>query len=335
MKMKKFATAFAAVMLSLATVFTSVNTVGVVSAAEKNQLRFQLKVDGATSKKWKMQNEYYKAVKSFLNVKTLNQEVTVYKKDKLSFSFVMNAKNKKQVTKLYITPLPPLYRDKNNKLKMMEIGWDDAPFVQITYYEKGKAYDSEYEEGILLDKKNTYKLSPNEVYAVSVYFDTNGDGYTDEAQAALIVSDKYKAYSEQMTPYWSKSNIGPYFKKTYKKYADTFCSIHFSNGTKAANGDNPKTTAKSPDLVSVKRTADGVLLQWYKLSGDGYSYKIYRKNGSGDFEQVYFVTTVTADKYLYFVDAAASKNETYTYKIVAIDENGKTTEGKTFSIKGA
>ena len=85
----------------------------------------------------------------------------------------------------------------------------------------------------------------------------------------------------------------------------------------------------------MKRTADGVLLQWYKLSGDGYSYKIYRKNGSGDFEQVYFVTTVTADKYLYFVDAAASKNETYTYKIVAIDENGKTTEGKTFSIKGA
>ncbi len=358
MKMKKLIAGLTSVVMALSVAFVPVNT-DVAMAATKKSTTLKLKVDGASSKTWKMKDEYYKAVKAGLkkfdkNI-SIENKVTVCNGNKLSFTFEMDAKRKKQITRLWITELPPLYRDSKNNLRLIEFGWDDAPLAENTEYENGKFIYTERKTGIYKDKKNTYKISPNDVYLVCAYYDTNGDGSRDECETALIVSNKYKVYTGKMTPNWAKSDSGKFFAtEKYKDFKKSFCNIQFSKGTKQAVGKKTETSKKSstklsatkPDMISVKKAdkdfiEDGIkywskgdlCLTWYNVSG-AESFEVMCKIGNGEYFCCGKVMGIndTQEK-ITIVDFTAQAGETYTYKVVAIGKDGKKIEGKELKIK--
>lgn len=353
MKMKKLVAGLLAVVTALGVAFAPAG-MDVAMAATKKAVPLKIKVDGASSKKWKMKDEYYKAVKDRLKKHydiTVDNSVIVFNGDKLSFTFELDAKRKKQLAKLWITELPPLYRDAKNKLQMMDFGWDDAPLAENTYYNNGKLDYTERDTGIYVDKKNTYKISPNEVYLVSATFDTNGDGYWEERESALIVSSKYKAYVGKMTPNWEKSGFGEYVltAEKYKKFKKTFCNIQFSNGTKQAAGKKVQnaqnTRPTKPDIFCLEQAKESVydgkievipkgavMMKWYNIVGK-YSYKVCCKIGNGEYEEMYTIPDSDDKAEWCMTSVFVQPGEKFTYKIIAVGENGKTIEGKEKSIQ--
>ena len=354
MKMKKVVAGLTAMVLALSTLFVTVNRDDAMAATQK-QTTLKIKVDGALSKTWKMTDEHYKAVKSglkkFDNNITIENKVIVCNGNKLSFTFQMDEKRKNQITRLWITELPSLYKDGKNKLKLMEFGWDDAPLAENTEYSNGEFEYTERQTGIYKDKKNTYKISPSEVYLVCAYYDTNKDGRRDECETALIVSNKYKEYSGKMTPNWAKSESGKYFAKEYKKYKKSFCNIHFTKESKQTtdkkkNESASKLTATKPDIISVKKaekdfTEDGikywskgdVCVTWYNIPG-AVSYNVMRTNDEGATFSCSTVMNLNDNQKTYTIpDLTAQKGETYIYMVIAVDNNGKKIAGKGMTIK--
>ena len=76
---------------------------------------------------------------------------------------------------------------------------------------------------------------------------------------------------------------------------------------------------RSPALAATARPGS-VQLTWNRTSSEDTKYRIDRATGSGAFEQV---GAVWADRFTSYVDASLEPNQTYSYRVRAIEQTGE------------
>nr|WP_302119376.1 Ig-like domain-containing protein [uncultured Ruminococcus sp.] len=106
---------------------------------------------------------------------------------------------------------------------------------------------------------------------------------------------------------------------TAKAAGTATITVKTSNGKSATCKVTVTPTLPAPSVSSLTNTAGGIKLSWKKIDG-AYGYRVYQKTSNG-WKRIKDTTATS------YTDSAVSANQTKTYTIRCIDNNGKTISG--------
>lgn len=233
----------AGIVLSVITVFTSVGAIRAEEGTVTDEPKIKVDIETEAEER-QISEEYFEALRQYLNWDYGVNGVSVQTSDTLSFTFDLEASGlvEKDISELWLCVVPPCYRDLDGKLKVIEERWDlGAIHVAGAHWNEPKWYQH-FINSIYINDKNTYILKNTEMYVLSVYFaDKSREDH-------LFIPANYKEYQGDLSQSeWFGSS---YYVDIWKgRYGDVeFSNIHLTEKTDV--DDNKPSDTYTLDLSS-------------------------------------------------------------------------------------